>query len=159
LKPIDKYQLIKASLCENTNVKKWIKIFIVWLIAIAIPAQGVASVAMMNCGQTPHSFEKALEVHQHDMQHNHDTAHAHSHDAAEVDDQASHGKTNTKHACAHCVKCTNCCSGFTFQSTPTHLHQQLSLIEAKFNDHRQLFKGFIPSGLERPPRPSLVKTV
>lgn len=140
-------------------MKRWIKIVVVWLIAIAIPIQGMASVAMMNCAQTPHPYQNAPKVHQHDMQHNHDNAHAHSHDAAEVDDQASHGKTNTKHACAHCVKCTNCCSGFTFESTPTLLFQQLSVNEAKLNDQKLLFKGFIPSGLERPPRSSLVSAV
>lgn len=138
-------------------MKRWIKIVVVWLIAIAIPIQGMASVAMMNCAQTPHPYQNAPKMHQHDMQHNHDNAH--SHDVAEVANQASHGKTNTKHACAHCVKCTNCCSGFTFESTPTLLFQQLSVNEAKLNDQKLLFKGFIPSGLERPPRPSLVSAV
>lgn len=132
-------------------MKRWIKIFAVWLIAIAIPMQGIASVAMMNCVQTPreHSQEFAAE-------HHHDSAHAHTHDPAEVDDQVSQDKANVKHACANCVKCTNCCSGFTFQSTAPHLFQQLSVSQSKFNDRALLFTGFIPSGLERPPRPSLV---
>jgi len=140
-------------------VKRWINILIIWLVAMAIPVQGMASVAMMNCGQTPNPHQQELAKHQHDMQHDHDTSHAHSHDPAKVQDQPSQGKANTKQACAHCVKCANCCAGFTFESTPTLLFQQLSVNEAKLNDQRLLFKGFIPSGLERPPRPSLVSAV
>lgn len=124
-------------------MKRWIKIFAVWVIAIAIPMQGIASVAMMNCMQTPH-------------EHSQEFAAEHHHDAAEVDDQVSQDKAKAKHACAHCVKCTNCCSGFTFQSTAPHLFQQLSVSQSKFNYRTLLFTGFIPSGLERPPRPSLV---
>jgi ABC-type nickel/cobalt efflux system permease component RcnA len=137
-------------------VKRWIKIFAIWLIAIAIPVQGVASVAMINCAQSPHQYQQELAKHQHDMQHDHVTEHAHSHDTAKVDGQITQGKLNTKHACAHCVKCTNCCSGFTFQSTASSLFQQLPVIQARLNDLTLLFTGFIPSGLERPPRPSLV---
>lgn len=137
-------------------MKRWINILIIWLIAITIPIQGMASVAMMNCAQTPNPHQQELAKHQHDMQHGLGSAHAHSHDPAQMEDQPSQGKANTKHACAHCVKCTNCCSGFTFQSIATHLFQQLNVKKTKFYDQTLLFTGFVPSGLERPPRLPLV---
>lgn len=140
-------------------MRRWIKIVAIWLIAIAVPLQGMASVAMMNCAQTPAPRQHELAEHQHNMHHDHDTAHAHTHKAAQIDNTASYDEATTKHACAHCVKCTNCCSGFTFQSNPTHLFQQLCVNETKFNDHTLPFKGFIPSGLERPPRVSPVYAV
>ncbi|OYY49551.1 MAG: hypothetical protein B7Y48_05880 [Methylophilales bacterium 28-44-11] len=137
-------------------MKRWIKIFAIWIIAIAIPVQGVASVAMVNCVQTPHHHQADVSHQQHDMHQEHDKEHAHSHDATKVDVQITHGKVHTKQACAHCVKCNNCCSGFTFQSLASNLFQQLPVIQARLNDRTLLFTGFIPSGLERPPRLSLV---
>lgn len=136
-------------------MNRWFNIFAIWLIAIAIPVQGLASVATMNCVQTEH-HQMDVSDHHHDMHQEHVTEHAHSHDTAKVDDRLTQIKVNTQHSCASCLKCTSCCSGFTFQSTTTNLFLQLFVKVTRFNDRTLRFIGFIPTGLERPPRPSLV---
>jgi hypothetical protein len=136
-------------------VRKLIKIFAVWLIAVAIPVQGFASVAMMNCEQSPNHHSKyvaAATGHNHDQHSEHDMFNEHSHKAADVSNHTSQNADQIKHSCAHCAKCTSCCSGFAFQTTSSSLFQQLSAGEARFSYNTFLFAGFIASGLERPPQ-------
>lgn len=138
-------------------MKRLIKIFAIWLIAIAIPVQGLASVAMLNCVQSPsHHSQDVAADHHHESHSDQSLSDTHAHDTANVGDHATHSSEKTKHACAHCVKCTSCCSGFTFQSTASNLFQQLNVNQARYNDRTLPFTGFIPSGLERPPRFTLI---
>lgn len=138
-------------------MRKFIKIFAIWLIAVAIPVQGFASIAMMNCEQSPnHHSQSVANDHHHDQHSGHDMANQHSHDSVDSSDHESQSTDNSKHACAHCAKCTSCCSGFAFQTTSSSLFQQLSAGEARFSYNTFLFAGFIASGLERPPKPTLI---
>ena len=140
-------------------MKKLIKIFAVWFIAVAIPVQGFASVAMMNCEQSPshHSQNVAAStVHDHDQHSGHDMSDEHSHDASDSSNNVFQSTDNGNHVCAHCAKCTSCCSGFTFQTTSFSLFQQLNVGETRYSYNSLLFTGFIPSGLERPPRFTLI---
>ena len=140
-------------------MRRLIKIFAIWLIAVAIPVQGFASVAMMNCDQSSnhHSQNVAVDtVHNHDQHSGHDMSNKHSHDAIDNSNQASQSTDNSKHICAHCAKCTSCCSGFIFQTTSSSLFQQLNAGQIRYSYNSLLFTGFIPSGLERPPRFPLI---
>lgn len=140
-------------------MRKLIKLFAIWLIAIAIPVQGFASIAMMNCEQSSSHQSKnvaAAAGHGHDHHSGYDTSSHHSHDAVDSDSQAGQKIDKTKHSCAHCVKCTTCCSGFTFQTTSSSPIRQLNADKVRFSDITLLFAGFIPAGLERPPRFTLV---
>lgn len=140
-------------------MRKFIKIFAIWFIAVAIPVQGFASVAMVNCEQSPSHHSQnvaATSDHNHDQHSGHDMSNEHSHNAVDSSDHASQNTDKSKHACAHCAKCTSCCSGFTFQTTSSSLFQQLNAGEARFGYNTLLFTGFIPSGLERPPRFTLI---
>ena len=134
-------------------MRKLIKIFAIWLIAIAIPTQGLASIAMMNCERLySHQSQNATTDNHLDQHNEHSMSAEHAHDTLQTSDNASQGTDKSKHACAHCVKCTTCCSGFTFQTTSSNLFQQLNAGEIRFSYNTLLFSGFIPSGLERPPR-------
>lgn len=140
-------------------MRRLIKIFAIWLIAVAIPVQGFASVAMMNCDQSPnhHSQNVAADNdHSHDQHSGHDMSNEPSHEAVGVSDHASQKTDKSKHSCAHCTKCTSCCAGFTFQTTSSSLIQQLNAGKARYSYNSLLFTGFIPSGLERPPRFPLI---
>lgn len=140
-------------------MRKLIKNFAILLIAIAIPVQGFASIAMVNCEQSSsHNSQNvaAESVHNHGQHSGHDMSKEHPHDA---DDSSNHVFQNTdksKHSCAHCAKCTSCCSGFTFQTTSSSLFQQLNAGETRYSYNSLLFTGFVPSGLERPPRFTLI---
>jgi len=140
-------------------VSKLIKIFAVLLIAVAIPVQGFASVAMMNCEQSPNHHSKNLAidtVHDHDQHTGHDMSNEHSHDASDSSNPVSQNADKSKHSCAYCAKCTSSCAGFTFQTTTSSLIQQLNAGEIRYGYNSLLFTGFIPSGLERPPRYTLI---
>jgi hypothetical protein len=138
-------------------VRKFIKIFAIWLIAIAIPVQGVASVVMMNCEQpVSHHSQNVAINHHHDQHGEHGMTTEHSHDAVNSIDHGSHGADNSKHACAHCAKCTTCCSGAILIANADNPFQQLNVDEARSSYNTRPFTGFIPSGLERPPRFTLI---
>lgn len=138
-------------------MRKFIKIFAIWFIAIAIPVQGVASVAMMNCEQpVDHHSQSVANDHHHDQHSEHGMTTEHSHHAVNSSDHASQSTDNSKHACAHCAKCTTCCSGVTLVANAPNLFQQLNADEARFSYNARPFTGFIPSGLERPPRSILI---
>ncbi len=136
-----------------------IKIFVIWLIAVAIPVQGFASVAMMNCEQSPNHHSKNVAIitdHNHDQHSGNDMSNEHSHEATDSSNNASQNEDNSKHSCAYCAKCTSSCAGFTFQTTTSSLIQQLNAGEIRYGYNSLLFTGFIPSGLERPPRYTLI---
>lgn len=138
-------------------MRKLIKIFAIWLIAIAIPVQGVASVVMMNCEQpVSHHSQNVANDHHHDQHDEHDMTTAHYHDAVNSSDNGSHNADNSKHACAHCAKCTTSCSSVTLVANAANLFQQLNADEARSSYNTRPFTGFIPSGLERPPRFTLI---
>lgn len=140
-------------------MRELIKIFAIWLIAIAMPVQGFASVAMTNCDQSPNHHSKNVATgtaHNHDQHTGHDMSNEHSHDAIDSSNNVSQSTENDKHSCAYCAKCTSCCAGFTFQTTTSSLIQQLNAGEIRYSYNSLLFTGFIPSGLERPPRYTLI---
>lgn len=139
-------------------MRKLFKIFAIWLIAIAIPVQGFASIAMMNFEQSSnHHSQNNLESndHHHAQQGEHDTSIEHTHSSVD-DNQVSQNADKNEHSCAHCVKCTSCCSGFTFQNTASSLFDQLNASEARLVFNSIIFTGFISSGPERPPRLTLI---
>lgn len=130
-------------------MKKLINMYVIWLIAIMLPLQGLAATAMMNCAQ--------LQVQAAEHQ-----AHNHEHDS--MKDIHSHKHTNsihqhsdsTKHACNHCTSCSTCCSGiiFTTSSVSTLLYVSASMGAIEFAS--PLFTSHIPSSPERPPRLTLI---
>jgi hypothetical protein len=142
-------------------VKPFIKIFTIWLIVIAVPVQGLASAAMINCVQSASHQNQKMAADHHSLHSEHHLADPHVHSTPIASNDTAigkvHGTAKGTHACAHCVKCTSCCAGFTFQSTASSLFQQLSINEARLKDGALPLKGFIPSGLERPPKFSLSK--
>jgi len=138
-------------------VKKLIKIFAIWLIAVAIPVQGFAATAMMNCEQSAsHHSQNVASGHHHNQISEHGLASEHTHDSANSSDHGSNITEKSKHSCAHCSKCTTNCSGVILVANSTNLFHQLNADEARFTYSTSLFKGFISSGLERPPRFTLI---
>lgn len=134
-----------------------IKNILIWFVAFAIPIQGFSSVSMMNCEPTTSHYGQEISDGYYHAQHTmHAMAIEHAHDVADASEHESQGKDKSKHSCAHCVECTTCFSGFTFQPTPSNSFQQLNSSETRFSFNTPLLTGFIPSGLERPPRFTLI---
>lgn len=144
-------------LCSIDSVRNLIKNFLIWFVAFVIPIQGFASVSMMNCEQTTNHHSQEISDTYYQVQHSmHGMANEHGHHEVDASEQSLQGEDKSKHSCAHCAECTTCFSGFTFQPPPSNSLQQLNASEARFSSNTPLLTGFIPSGLERPPRFTLI---
>lgn len=136
------------------------RIAIMWLLAAAIPLQGVAAATMASCGSAEHGhlhLQRAMHGHE-DADAAGPTMHEHAHDAGvalHVHAQADHsdaGKSGLAHSQFHkCSACASCCAN---AAVPT----QASAFEAV--DLADFFTPFVArsvaayvtEGLERPPR-------
>jgi hypothetical protein len=139
----------------------FVRIALMWLLALAVPAQGFAAASMLNCGPGHHG---ALKVHAHDhgpgeaTQHSHDNAghvdwHAQgfaerSTDGAEA--PAAHGVVKVS-----CSACASCC---TAAALPT---AAVTFDAAPVDDFMvqlasRSIAAFLTDGPERPPRTILM---
>jgi hypothetical protein len=119
-----------------------LRIALLWLVALALPVQGVAASTMMFCGP----------AHESSAAHDHASHHDHSaHDAASASDDGAAGEPDTM----SCSVCASCCTAATLPSPivaqgppPGHAVYQAELGSAAAT--------FLTSGLDRPPRLLLV---
>ena len=123
---------------------KLIHIIAIWLIAITLPVQGFAAATQMHCEKTP--------THQHESA----GVHAHTHAKAVTEHHVHTHRDASAHACNHCTKCSTCCSGFVFNALTDATMPHLNLANAVISFTAPAFSSHIPSGLERPPRLTLV---
>ena len=139
---------------------KRLRFWMLWLLACALPLQGIAAAAMLHCapqqGRVAMAAPTALvhAGHGHAADHDQHEQHVHhGHDAdAEPVDAAStgdaDGAASGAHACSACAQCSNC------SALPM---QALSLPAAPVPGAVRtpapvLHAGVVPDGLERPPR-------
>jgi len=130
------------------------KIFLLWLLIAALPVQGIAAAMRASCGPKHHeSLAMIIEQsHDHSVA---DAHHAHHHDQAAAnqsgDASAADADKNTTHKSSFCSACSMCCSGAITQSeirfTPVPYENETRAISPVLS-----FTGYIPAGLERPPR-------
>ena len=95
-----------------------IRMFVIWLLVLAVPMQGAAAATMAFCGPNHHGGESArlqLSSNSPDHSHHGDAAPAHeleasvAADAAVADDAAA--TVNASHAAKQkCSACASCCS-------------------------------------------------
>lgn len=130
-----------------------VTIFFVWLLFVALPLQGYAAAVNICCGQ---SYPKTMEM-QGAIPHHHDHHPVAMNTEAKSADQVAYAGDG-KHEHTHinksytCGTCAGCC--MTLAAMPNHLifkpissHAPLTATEPT-----PLVTGFIPAGLERPPR-------
>lgn len=141
-------------------VSKLIKILSIWLLVFAIPLQGYAAATMINCADTKdhqHQTQANTENNAVGSEHNHAS---HQHEAtkqtSDVANKATDKSPSSKHACSHCLKCTSCCSASTIFASSLNLFFDLEAEAKGLSITPSFFIGFIPAGLERPPRNFLV---
>ena len=135
------------------------RIAVMWLLALAVPAQGFAAASMLNCGPGHHGTVSgpARADHHHDAHGHHGAAAADadasenvaSSDAEAAPAHALHkGKTGSCSACASCCTVTAPPSAApAFEAVPApDVFQPLAPPDAA---------AFLTDGPERPPRPFL----
>ncbi|GGC63531.1 hypothetical protein [Undibacterium terreum] len=124
-------------------MKKLAPLFLLWLLMLAIPVQGIAAATMLFCGAEHHHVAVAEQGgHAH---HHHDVAK--KTDATQSSDQHASGAM----AKDKCSSCAACCIGavmVTALSDPEILPPSSEKIDLVFSSHL----GHISDGLERPPR-------
>lgn len=145
-----------------------LKMFLLWLLALALPMQTYAAATMFACGTTSgHTAETVVEAATMDhatMQHAspefhapdsmHHAAHAHdAHDAHHASSQASHlPHSSADHQHSSCSICAVCCVGIAMMPAaidwhPPHADAEIPLVALVVS-----FSGHIPPGIDRPPR-------
>jgi hypothetical protein len=139
-----------------------LKTFLLWLLIAALPLQGMAAIIKASCGPRHHSLSPVtMSV----VEHHHDgSAAPHEHvnviaDGTTVDFEVAN-KTDSKsadgepvHKTSYCSACAACCTGAVAPPPAVSLNPAFIAVEATVIPPVDSFIGFIPAGLERPPRP------
>ena len=141
---------------------RFIKTLMLWLLLAALPLQGMAAATRMSCAPAPHAA-MAAQAHQ-----AHQAAHA-QHATPAADDHADHaghaaGAGHDRHAAAQdtapdqhhhasaCSHCAACAFGAAAPPpAPATVHAGAGP-DLPFPAAPRGTAGFIPPGLERPPR-------
>lgn len=143
----------------------WLKLLIVWFVAIALPVQGMAGVTMAHCGQSHERMGAAMEASQHRYTAA-DAGAAHHHDADMADgaDQADYATAIQAKAQPDklsdlaqykCSSCNSCCAGSALPSAPPGLPESTAA-PAVFIEEMVTIDAFASDGPDRPPRTHLV---
>jgi hypothetical protein len=143
----------------------WLRLLIVWFIAIALPVQGMAGVTMAHCGSSHERMGAAAQATQH-LHADHDAGVAHHHDSDAADgveaaDHAEAGPAKVKSdkvsdlAQYKCSSCASCCAGSALPSAMPRI-PQVAAASAVFAEEVVTVDAFASDGPDRPPRIRLV---
>jgi hypothetical protein len=159
----------------------WRRLFLVWLLALALPVQGIAGAAMAHCGAShqrmaaglqaaPHAHEGAAAGHRHagpaaGAGHRHaaapgaEEARHHGHAAADpgaaADGADAEADARAELARYSCSSCAACCAGTALPSAALRVPRGASVAE-DFIEPAAHVEAFVSDGPERPPRSRLV---
>lgn len=128
---------------------------LVWLMALAIPVQGVAAVGMLHCAAAPAHQAHTLHDGHHDGHHHAGGDQAQVGDQAEVGDDAGLSPADDGHTLGHkCSACAACCAGL---GLPAHVAEFGSpgVAQAIALPPGAAPASIVPGRLDRPPRPTL----
>lgn len=148
------------------------KTLLIWLIVVALPMQAAAAVVKASCGSTHHSAQvqdsvvehaSAVEVAHHDamtMEAHHahaDQASMHAEFAEDVlsaneTEDATASLAQADHGHSTCSACAACCVAAVAPPPAQVRAPEFSQFKKSFIVSSKLLTGFIPAGLERPPR-------
>lgn len=143
----------------------WLRLLIVWFIAIALPVQGMAGVSMAHCGSSHERMGATMEPTQH-RHADHEAAAAHHHvddvadGAVQADPdtatqaEAQSGKLSDL-AQYKCSSCAACCAGSALPSASPRL-PKTKAAPAVFAEELVSVDAFASDGPDRPPRTHLV---
>lgn len=136
-----------------------------WLLALALPVQGFAAVTQSSCvPQMQHVIVAAGAVENSTHSHHHMSAdsveHTHHQVTVQLDEvvTAAHQQNDQTHAHANakCSACAVCCIGVAMLPGLPELPVFPLVSTPVVSSPSSLFFGFIPDGIKRPPKPSLV---
>jgi len=144
----------------------WLRLLIVWFIAIALPVQGMAGVTLAHCGSSHARMGAAMEAPQQHRHADHEAGTAHHHAVDVVDGAAQPDHGAATQAKSHsgklsdlaqykCSSCASCCAGSALPSAIPRL-VELTAAPAVFAEEMVTVDAFVSDGPDRPPRTHLV---
>lgn len=142
----------------------WLRLLIVWFIAIALPVQGMAGVTMAHCGSSHARMGATMEAPQHRHADRKAVAHHHPADVADGAAQPDHGAAPQAKAQSSklsdlaqykCSSCASCCAGSALPSAIPRLLEPTAA-PAVFSEEMVTVDAFVSDGPDRPPRTHLV---
>jgi hypothetical protein len=132
---------------------RFFKTLLIAILVLALPAQAMASAVKLSCGPAHHNASQIVLA---TDGHHHDGATAHSGaDSTSSDATANADNSPTKpniHKSSSCSACAACCVGATVPPSISFLTPAYSSSELVVISPAPLITGFIPAGLERPPK-------
>lgn len=143
----------------------WLRLLIVWFVAIALPVQGMAGVTMAHCGSSHERMGAAVEATQH-RHADHDAGRTHHHAGAPAEGMDSADRAAAPHAQVKsdkmsdlgqykCSSCASCCAGSALPSTMPRI-PHAPAAPAVFAEDMVTVDAFAADGPDRPPRTYLV---
>ena len=131
------------------EMNRVLKTFMLWLLLAALPLQGFAAAVQASCGPMAHhgSSEMVMQAESHN--HEGDGAASASIVAAA---KSSGGLADAKHKSSFCSACATCCVGAVAPPSVSILTPVYSNSLPVIFSPVPLVAGFIPAGLERPPK-------
>ncbi len=129
------------------RMKRAFHTFLLWLLIAALPLQGFAAALQASCGTSAHhaAAETAAPAQSH-AQHDHEASAGHHDDTGDTGDIAA------KHKHSSCSACAACCIGAIAPPSASLASMAYSNARPAVSAPAPLLTGFIPPGLERPPK-------
>lgn len=128
---------------------RFLRTFLLWLLVLALPVQGfAAAIKSSSCGPAHHHLAASAAQHHDTLTHDGHRPHHFNAAANDEPDGASHA--SGKHFGAAC--CTGAVM-LPFMPTWSPVHQRIAFA---LPVPASLFSGYIPEGLQRPPKAILV---
>jgi hypothetical protein len=129
---------------------RMVRVLLTWLLALALPVQGVVAATMVLCGPNHHDRAAAAAVaHDADAAHEpHDVA-AHSHH--EAGDETATPDKFAQSDIQKCSVCASCCSAAAIHDTIPKL-PVFEPVAAEFAALASAIEPFASGGPDRPPR-------
>ena len=128
-----------------------VRMLLIWLLAFALPAQGVIAATMVFCGPNHHDRAAAAAM-------AHDADAAHSHDEATAGkaentapDEAAAPETFSPSGMQKCSVCASCCSAAAIHDAVPKL-PVFEPVAADFAAMAPAVESFAADGPDRPPR-------
>lgn len=143
----------------------WLRLLIVWFIALALPVQGIAGVTMAHCGQSHERMGAARATTAEPLHHQHaagEAGVAHHHDTAVAAPADRAGDATASPADApsdpltqpgqyKCSSCASCCAGAALPGQTLRLPEPAPA-PTVFAEALVTVDAFASDGPDRPPR-------
>lgn len=139
-------------------MSRFLKTLFIWLVIASVPIQGMAAVVKASCGPRHHAvMDVAVTVMTAEhSNHHHDMGADHTHSASMAADAGDAASSATDEApivkSSYCSACAACCVGAAAPPVSSIRVPSDSNPESVVLSPEPLVTGFIPGGLERPPK-------